>query len=373
MKNLFNFDYNKSITSFTASILKYYHIDTKCASLEVLDKAFKENFKNIVLLILDGLGLSLLKKNLSPDSFLRMNLVDTIFSVFPSTTAAATISYHSGLTPLESGWIGWACYYPGVGKIVENFTNTSYETGEKLNVPANEQIAYQTIYEKIVKCNPQVEYIKIFPAFEPNGCVDFDQMCSRIECAVSKNSNPKLISAYWTEPDHTAHLNGTSSVAVSKTLQEIDLRLQKMAENLKDTLVIISADHGLIDVQEVYIDDYPKLYNMLKIPPCLESRFVTFYVKENFRTEFPILFNEIFGRDFKLYTTQEFLNTGLLGYGKKHCCIDDFLGDFVAIASSDKAICYHLKNRVSHPHKADHAGLSKEEMEIPLIIKKCYG
>ena len=66
---------------------------------------------------------------------------------------------------------------------------------------------------------------------------------------------------------------------------------------------------------------------------------------------------------------EDFLNSNLLGYGKKHPKIDDFIGDYIAIAISDVSI--NLGTYLS-PKKnvklSDHCGLTKNEMEVPLIL-----
>lgn len=370
MKNVFDFDYNKSIVSLSNSILKHYNVPQTHPSLKVLDDILKENYRNVIFMILDGLGSKLLADNLSLKSFLRTNKICDIYSVFPPTTAAATIAHHSSLTPYESGWIGWACYYPQYNEIIENFHNTAFYTGDELDTPAPSEtlIKYETIYEKITKQNPDVEYHKIFPAFETDGCETFEEMCGRISKVIQKTNHKKLISAYWTEPDHAAHYNGTCSKIVKKTLRNLDENIARMMAGLKDTVLLVSADHGLTDIDEIYINDYPELCDMLEKPLMPEARFITFFVKDDCKKAFPITFEKYFGADFKLYTKAEFMKTGLLGVGKKHPCLDGFFGDFVAIATSNKNLRYKSERSVKHL-MADHAGISETEMLIPLIVK----
>ena len=45
--------------------------------------------------------------------------------------------------------------------------------------------------------------------------------------------------------------------------------IEKLCGKLKDSLVIITADHGLCDSVNLFLEDYPRLYNMLKIPPSI--------------------------------------------------------------------------------------------------------
>ena len=63
-------------------------------------------------------------------------------------------------------------------------------------------------------------------------------------------------------------------------------------------------------------------------------------------------------------TKKELYDSGLLGYGTKHPLLDDFIGDFLAISTSDK-----MFNFKGHSlFKGHHAGLTKDEMQVPLII-----
>ena len=49
--------------------------------------------------------------------------------------------------------------------------------------------------------------------------------------------------------------------------------------------------------------------------------------------------------------------------------VDDFIGDFVAIGIKDKCIGYHQLGGIKHtPLLDNHAGLTAEEMIVPLIL-----
>ena len=120
--------------------------------------------------------------------------------------------------------------------------------------------------------------------------------------------------------------------------------------------------------KEIYINEYKELVNCLKMPPSIETRFVTFFVKENMKEIFKENFENIFNKDFLLFTKEEFSKSNLLGRGKKHYKIDEYLGDFIAISISNKAIRYTIDGNKFKKLIADHAGMTKEEMEVPVII-----
>lgn len=363
-------DFNNNVVSLSNSLLKHYGVEPFHPTLGVLDKALARGKKNIIFMILDGLGENILKAHLNEQSFLRQHRVGTISSVFPPTTVAATTSFHSGLYPIEHGWLGWMPYFKDLNRVVEIFLKCDYYTGEKLSqFKAADLLPYKTIYELITKQNPQVKYHQVFPDFMPGGAKSFAEICDRISDIVANNNSPKLISAYWVDPDSTQHETGINSLKAKDVLVSIDNHLQKLSQNLEDAILIISADHGLIDVEYISLNEYPDLADCLAVPPSLEKRCASFWVHDDKREFFCQRFRELFGDYFVLLPKQDFLQSGLLGEGTTNARVDDFIGDFVAISIQNKCISYQLPNGVKHQeHIANHAGLTAEELSIPLIL-----
>ena len=107
------------------------------------------------------------------------------------------------------------------------------------------------------------------------------------------------------------------------------------------------------------------------MPASLESRVVAFWVKDDKREEFEKLFNEKFSNEFLLLTKEEILNKKLLGNGEKHKKIDDFIGNYLALSISDSIIRLQTFLADGKPvKKSTHCGLTKEEMEVPVIVIK---
>ena len=95
-------DYGHSILCTISSILKYYNVETEHKTSEKLDKILNEKeYKNVIFLILDGLGEHILNK-ISKDGILNKNKIDCVTSVYPSTTTAALTTYYSGKPPYET-------------------------------------------------------------------------------------------------------------------------------------------------------------------------------------------------------------------------------------------------------------------------------
>ena len=77
----------------------------------------------------------------------------------------------------------------------------------------------------------------------------------------------------------------------------------------------------------------------------------------------------VFGDEFILFSKEEVLEQKLFGYGIQHKMAEGFLGDYLAI-SINKMSIDNIKPKDREPFKAGHAGLTVDEMLVPLIIKE---
>ena len=66
---------------------------------------------------------------------------------------------------------------------------------------------------------------------------------------------------------------------------------------------------------------------------------------------------------------EEFLDKHFLGYGEKHPKIDDFIGNYIAVSTAGSSIRLETYLAEGKPvKKSTHCGLTKEEMEVPVIV-----
>ena len=123
------------------------------------------------------------------------------------------------------------------------------------------------------------------------------------------------------------HDYGVSSPEAKKIIESISQNLMALYENVEDTLFIITADHGQVDITD-YVSLYEDevLMNMLEIYPFLEARAPAFLVIGD--------------------------KAGLLG-------------DYIAVGTYTHKQA--LLTPVSTKFKGHHTSLT-EEMEVPLIL-----
>lgn len=372
-------NYDNSILNMVSSILGNYNVKDIHSTLPKLDSILEKNYKNIVLVVLDGMGENVLK-TASPNGIFMEHNVDTITSIFPSTTTAALATYYSGKAPIETGWIAWSQYFKEYGRNVNMLPYNDSYTEDKL--PRNEfdiyeLLKYKTVYEQIKDASPDVTTYEIKPShceMWADKCIhikDLKSLCNSIE-TLCKNDEKKYVFAYFDSPDNINHTYGWDSKNTKDFITEAESLFKNLSENLKntDTLILISADHGHNNIHNSYYAlDLDKLTSCYIMPPSLEPRFISFWIKSDKKEYFEKTFKEMFDGEFLLYSKEEFLSSNLMGYGKPHYKIDDFIGDYVAIAISDSLIYLNTYlSKKQDEKKSHHCGLTKNEMELPFIV-----
>ena len=367
---MFKPNYNKSILSVASSVLKHYGVkDCEHKTLEEFDALLNKNYKNVVVMLFDGLGVSAINEHLSEGSFLRKHLVTPISSVFPPTTTAATTTILTGLAPIEHAWLGWDLYFEELNENVTIFRNTLQRNGEKAAdyIVTDRYIPYESIFQRIERCSGDVSTHFVSP-FSPTHTVgDIRGICSTVK-KICKKQGRKYIYTYCPEPDHTMHEFGVKDKRVKSLIRKINKKTEKLSKRLKDTLIVITADPGLIDSEWLYLEDYPTVMNMLKKPPSIESRALSLFVKDCEKDKFTSEWEKHFSKDFVLLDKKQVYEMKLFGDGVAHERADGFIGDYLSVAVGNVSMGY---SRSDNNLIGMHAGATKDEMTIPFIAIEC--
>ena len=382
-------DYGNCLVNLANSVLKQFGAETTADTLDAADKYLAKGHKNVVLLLLDAMGISIVEKHLAADGFFRSHLRHTYYSVYPPTTVAATTSVLSGLYPNEHGWLGWDMYYPELDKNVTVFRNVNQMAEKKDAAPTvlNQQHEWEWGMDSLAEQLPAAEFNAGFRYTPYRNILDrindagghayacmpflppfpdtFDKILARVK-ELCEAPGKKFIYAYWNEPDSTMHRTGTMSAGTHELVLSLEEKIRKLAASLSDTLLIITADHSHMDSKNICILDYPEVLNCLVRMPSFEPRTLNLFVKEEYIDAFPEIFRKSFGDAFLLLTKKEVLEEKLFGPGNDRPGLRDMIGDYVALAVSDMSIFNTHYEAQEMP--GGHAGLTAEETRIPLIV-----
>lgn len=375
---------NGSIVNLMSSIKRVLGGKSKYKPLEFFDFS-NISKKNIVLIIIDGLGYNYLTKY-GKDSFLYKNLKGKMTSVFPATTASAMTTFSTGLAPQQHALTGWFMYLKEIGAVSVILPFTSRAGDLKLT---KGKIKYKDIYNEKsffedLKVNSisikhkayiDSEYSRLvdkgakkFPFSNLNG------FFRQINKSLNTDNNKKYILAYWAKLDSLCHEKGTDSKEAKKHLDELDKKVKFLAKSLKNknTVIIISADHGLIDTKEknkiIELKNHPRFVETLAMPLSGEPRVVYCYVKPLKIKEFKNYVKTEFKNACEIYKSDDLVKSNYFGLFEPNERLKDRIGDYVLIMKEN----YIMKDLVLGEDQnifiGNHGGVSEEEMFVPLIV-----
>jgi hypothetical protein len=375
MKKIFKPNYNRSIINIPATIMEYAGVKNDYPKSAILKKELRKNYKNIVFMIFDGMGSNIINKLLPKDNILRQGVSDTLHSVFPPTTTAATTTFLTGQYPSEHGWLGWNMYFEDIDIVLDLFTNkesfsqeTMYPNYISKTLPLHFNIldkidekgrwSVSTVYPKGLSVGYKRNY----------EYSTTKEMFSKIKKCLT-SSKRQFVYCYNDKPDSIMHEEGPYANSVKEYLLDVSNSMEKLIEACPNTLFVVSADHGQVDIKNrIFLHNYEDVCDLLIAPPYLDSRTISFRVKEHERVTFYNLFNKYFGNEFVLLTKHTVLKKKL--FGPKTDCLEKYIGDFVAIAVGESIIQYKPDKDGTDlfVFKGHHAGLTKAEVEVPLIL-----
>ncbi len=361
-------NYDECLTNLACSVRKYFGLEYHHKTLDYIDKILEEKQpNNVIVMLFDGMGSRILDRTLDKDSFFEKNKYKEITTVFPATTTAATTSIRTGLNPIEHGWLGWNTYIKPIDKTITLFLKCEkgkQETCEEFLKVKNKLVS-TTIADEIEE-KGLYHAKELFPFKTGNATVysNLDEMFNLV-LQETKKPDKKFLYVYNDEPDHTMHDYGADSKIVKELIEERNKKTEELCQKLEDSLVIVIADHGHIKVDNIFLNDYPELLNMLERTTSIEQRAVSFKVKKEYQQDFVNEFNKLFGNYFKLYNKSEIIESNLFGDGTPNELFEDALGDFIAIAEDSNKCLVTDGDDVLF---SQHAGYTDDEVYIPLII-----
>lgn len=369
MQKLIKPDWKNSILNISATLAEFLGAPNENATLQVLQNELAKGYKNVVFICFDGMGINPLEINLEENDFMRKHIVKTLTSTFPSTTTNATTSLATNKLPLEHGWLGWSLHFDELGRNVDIYPRRDSQTGEEIvwDYPiiddgdcyfyhaTRADYEISTVFPQYVACKKELNH-------EIQG-VDDVFVTVREIC---NKPNKQFVYAYCPEPDYSMHEFGVTSPEAKKLIRLISEQLQKLQKETKDTLFIVSADHGQVDI-EGYIDiaEDKELQSMLECPLYLDARSPAFKVKRGKKRLFQKLFNERYGKDYVLYKTRDLIKRGYFGDRGEYGYL---LGDFVASGTYTHKMFISPKDGEEMFYMKGHHTALTEEMLVPLII-----
>ena len=369
-----------SLVNLMASVVEGCGGAARHPALTALPSAKLSSARNVVLMIVDGLGDHYLRRR-GTGSALAAGRRAPITSVFPPTTASAITTSYTGSTPREHGLTGWFCYFGDAGCVGAPLPFTSRgdqrPLGERGISPAQLFVCgslFQSLKVRsfVVTSRDIVDssYNQVYCAGAQRSAYDRPgEIAVEIERIVKSNVQRKFIYAYWPEYDRTSHRYGSESAEAFVQLSKIDEAFASLLSRLSGTesIVIATADHGFIDVApEESLELPPQLAELLRFPLCGERRTVYCHVRE--KKQFLERAREWLGERADVRLSEELADEGWFGGGVPHPRFAERIGDVALVMRDHYTVKDWVAGESHHLHIGNHGGTSEEEMTIPLIV-----
>jgi len=381
------------------SILDVFGIGGRERLAESIFTYFRGSYDRIIFFYLDGFGYD---KFTDPDygshlseAFSQNGYLCPITTVFPSTTAAANTTINTGLPPSDHGLLEWILYFDEARTvaltlpykpIVKRYRKR-FENMKPANLFRGETVFHRLRSDGIrsvsfLKSNiVGGEYTKLVQ--DGSDVIGYSYITDGL--LLLKNEIMRGAYDYYyfyvDNIDHIGHVYGPESEMYrleASTISNmiVDMFRQIPAENLKNTLIVITSDHGHIQVDSsriVYLNDKRKIFRSLKsdgrykIPPVGSPRDVFLFVKKEHLDDVLIYAKKEFSGAF-VDLVENIVSQQFFGPRKPAELTLRRAGNMIIVPPGNEMIWYRLPGMRDSHMRGMHGGLSEKEMLIPLAF-----
>jgi predicted AlkP superfamily pyrophosphatase or phosphodiesterase len=374
-----------------------------------LPKRISENLSGgrydaVVLFLIDGFGWRFFEKYQEMPFFkqtARAGTVTKLISQFPSTTAAQLTTIHSGMPVGEHGVFEWYYYDPVADNVIApllfSFAGTSQrDTLKSIGIKPSSLFPTSNLYNQLKhqgiastifqhrEYTPSTYSNLLFKGAKAIGYRTLPEALVNLVEKLSEMKPPAYLFFYFDRIDAISHEYGPES---TQTAAEILIFLETMrhiflkalAGSHKRILFLLTADHGQVEIDPkttIYLNREPAFAGIEKflrtnsngelIVPAGSARDFFLYAKpEALDDAQAFLAARLDGRA-EVRKVQELVQAGYFG----PVISPRFLaraGNLVILPYRGESVWWFEKDKYEQRFRGHHGGLTKQEMEIPLL------
>ncbi|MEY4291238.1 MAG: hypothetical protein RL130_1180 [Actinomycetota bacterium] len=329
-----------------------------------------------VLFLVDGLGADVITtyKDLIPVLSAAINK-GVVTTSFPTTTATSLATLTTGAMPGTHGMLGYTVRVPRSGGRILNTLKWDERVDPQIWQPL------PTLFEQAAARGIATTHVAakryegsgftraVFRGAQYKGANVVADLVDETVRAVSQS--PSFVYLYVNDVDSAGHSDGVGSEKWMAALRGVDqLVAQLLAKVPKGTRIWITADHGMINVQEKVVmgRDNSLLEDIATIAgePRMRHLYLT-TESESAAKEVISRWESELGTKVVLHTRQSAIAAGLFGDAVSADAADR-IGDVIAIAKNNLVLLDPERADKEGEMVGHHGGDSEIESSVPLLL-----
>jgi hypothetical protein len=354
--------------------------------------------RRIILVLVDALALHRLQRWMSDGTapvwahLAEEGRLSALTSVVPSTTSTALTTLWTGHSPAEHGVVGYELWLKEYGVVSNMILHTpiSFENDAGSLIRAGfdpEQFlnlttlgthlvgsgvqTYALQHRSIIRSGLSQMFLKDVLV---HGYLTPAELWVNLRHLVE--AKPRQRQYFWVytgQIDHFSHYYHPDDERVAAEFGEFSRAFEqyffsRLHPTLrKGTLVLLTADHGMLATQKLRrydLRNHPELARLLHILPTGEHRLMYLFTQPGKTDEIRGYYERAWPGEFAFIDPLEAVEKGLFGPGRPHPRLLDRLGDLIAVARDEAYLWWANKENLLI---GQHGGLSADEMIVPLL------
>ncbi|TFV61870.1 UNVERIFIED_ORG: alkaline phosphatase family protein [Bacillus sp. AZ43] len=333
--------------------------------------------RRVAVLLVDGLGAELIRAHadLAPTLAALSSPAGELTAPCPSTTPVSLATLTTGMPPGSHGILGFVTEVPGEGRALNHVQwrddpdpdawqarRTVFEQAQAAGVPATAVGPYTYAGSGLTRA--------VYRGATYAGAVSHGDLVAQVGHALAATPRA-LVYGYIPELDLTGHVRGVGSPSWRAQLSFVDRVVEELVAGLPDdAALLVTADHGMIDVPDATrfdLDEHPDLLDGVRqLVGEPRARYV--HAEPGAEDDVRHAWREVLGDRAWVGSREEAVGLGV--FGPVDDAVADRIGDVVALARGTWVLSTPRLEPGPSSLIGYHGSLTAPELAIPLLLAR---
>ncbi len=363
-----------------------------------------DKYDSVVLLLVDGFGWRFFEK-FQDAAFLRRMAreghIERLTAQFPSTTAAELTTIHTGEPVGKHGVFEWNYFEPELGAVIAPLLFSYAGTPERdtlktAGIKPQRLYPKTTFYQGLKRLGIHVNLFQhreytpstysniVFSGATTHGYKTLPEALVNLGELLVKQNPPAYFFLYFEKIDAIGHEYGPESPQIDAEIESLLFVLDSAFSRISSapahrTLFLLTADHGQVETDPkttLYINREARFAGFEKylrtdpqgrfLVPGGSCRDFFLYIRDGMVEEAQAFFTPRLEGKAEVWKVADLTRAGYFGPDVS-LVFRRRAGDLVILPYARESVWWYEKDKFEQRFYGHHGGLTRQEMEIPLI------